>query len=512
VSAAESFSEAEYLEQVARARARSAKLEGPSVAERFARLCPADRAAVCDALDPLERARLRWHWPTWARPKQQAPDEAHRVLFWLAGRGFGKSTAGANRLRQRIEAGARSVAIIGPTLQEIERNMLGGSGGATGPQGLLDVFPPNQRPAYQAHKGIVRFHTGAIGYVVSAEKPEYRGSNLDTVWLDEPAKCRYLATMWANVELSTRLPGELALEIVLTGTPLPLQLLREIIADEDTVTVIGSTAENESNLDAKFLRKMRRKLEGTRLGRQELGGEILTDNPDALFFSSILDATRVEEHPADLRIVVAVDPAIATNAKNDETGILVVGIDDETGDLYVLADLSGKYKPEQWGALVVQAYEEHGAVAVVCERNRGGDLVASNVRACVERKRGRAAGRAIPIVEVHATRGKALRAEPVSTLHEQGLLHIVGRLPELESEVTEWNPKMGGISPNRLDALVWGVWHLANLGDDDDPAAVDPHAAFVGLGAAQDELAGARTPDAAALGLPRVHDTWGSTL
>ncbi len=508
MSAAAGFSEDEYQRAIERARLRSAATEGPSTAERFARLPPEVRDEILVQLEPLELARLRYDWPSWARPKQLAPDEAHRVLVWLAGRGFGKSTSGANRIRQRIEAGARSVAIIGPTLQEIERNMLGGSGGATGPQGLLDVFPPGQRPVYRAHKGLVEFHTGAVGYVVSAEKPEFRGSNLDTVWFDEPAKCRFLATMWANVELSTRLPGDVPLEIVLTGTPLPLQLLREIIADEDTVTVIGSTDENASNLDAKFLRKMSRKLAGTRLGRQELGGEILTDNPDALFHSSMIDSSRVEEAPDGLRVVVSVDPAIATNRKNDKTGIVVVGIDDETGDLYVLADLTGKYTPEQWGATVIEAYETWGAVAVVCERNRGGDLVASNVRASYERKRGRAAGRAIPCRDVHATRGKATRAEPVATLHELGVLHVVGVLPDLEQEVTEWNPKAGGPSPNRLDALVWGVWYLAGLGDEDAPEAPDPSAAFEGFSAAADSFAAVGA--GASLTLPR--DQWGQGL
>lgn len=512
-----------YQEAIARAREFSASLAGPSLIERFVRLPKADRDRILGQFETTDVARLSRNWGAWARPKQD-PDLsaiAHRILFLLGGRGAGKTLTGANRVRRRVEAGARSLAIVGPTFRDIERYQIQGDGGS---DGILTVFPPSKRPDYKPHKSLIFFHRptchgcasaarcgGAIAYVNSAEDPEFRGPNLDTVWADEPAKWRYLDTIWHNIELATRLRGPLPLEIILTGTPLPLKLFREIIADEETVTILMSQSENASNLDAKFLDRMQRKYGGTRLGRQELEGEILTDNPDALFQFSILDATSVETAPVLEEVAVSVDPAIATNPDNDETGIICGGR-DAAGHIYILADASSRSKPEKWGADVVQTCEQHECDIVVGERNRGGDLVAANVRAAKERKRGAVAAKALRIVEVHATRGKAIRAEPVSALHERGMIHIVGKgtMPELVAELTEWNPRIGGRSPSRLDALVWLVWYLARLGED----AVQPdyRAGFTGLTGAASKLQGPAIPAGSGLlgALPR--SAWGSKL
>lgn len=508
-----------YQAAIARARAFSASLEGPSLADRFARLAPKDRDRILAEFGTLELARMLYEWSLWARPKQD-PDLsaiAHRVLFLLGGRGAGKTISGANRVRRRIEAGARSLAIVGPTLREIERYQIKGEGGS---DGILTVFPPQKAPMYRAHKALVFFHRpechgcesaeacgGAIAYVNSAEKPEFRGPNLDTVWCDEPAKWRYLRTIWTNIDLATRLRGPLPLEIILTGTPLPLELFREIIADDDTVTILMSQAENSSNLDPTYVARMQKKFGGTRLGRQELEGEILSDNPAALFQSSILDATRVENAPELEEIAVAVDPGIATNPENDDTGIIAGGR-DAAGHIYILADGSERAKPEKWGGTVIQMAEQLETDIIVGERNRGGDLVAANIRACKERKRGALAAKALKIVEVHATRGKAIRAEPVSAISERGYLHIVGRLPELEAEITEWNPALGGLSPNRLDALVWLVWYLARLGEEDRK---DYRAGFKGLPQAAASLRSS-TPAMSALTSALPRGSWGSKL
>jgi phage terminase large subunit-like protein len=510
-----------YQAAVERARMLSRALEGPSLIDRLARLPAAVRDHVLGELSTVDLARLLYDWSAWARPKQD-PDlsaVAHRILFLLGGRGAGKTITGANRIRRRVEAGARSIAIVGPTLREIERYQIEGDGGS---DGILTVFPPQKTPKYKAHKALIFFHRpecrgcksaeacgGAVAYVNSAEKPEFRGPNLDTVWCDEPAKWRYLRTIWNNIELATRLRAKLALEIILTGTPLPLELFREIIADDETVTILMRQAENASNLDPAYVARMVRKFGGTRLGRQELEGEILTDNPDALFFSSILDATRVETAPELEEIAVAVDPGIATNPDNDDTGI-VAGGRDAAGHVYILADGSERAKPEKWGSTVIQMCEQWQTDTVVGERNRGGDLVAANIRACKERKRGAAAGAAIKIVEVHATRGKAVRAEPASAIAEKGLFHLVGRFPELEAELTEWNPRLGGISPNRLDAVVWLIWYLLRLGDEDKP---DYRRGFTGLNAVAAALKPHSSPAASsglAAALPRAQ--WGSKL
>jgi phage terminase large subunit-like protein len=305
------------------------------------------------------------------------------------------------------------------------------------------------------------------------------------------------------------LRGRIPIEIMLTGTPLPLELFRELIADDETVTILMPQRENAANLDPTYVARMERKYGGTRLGLQELEGEILTDNPDALFQASILDATRVESPPAELEeVAVAVDPAIAQGRENDETGIIAGGR-DAAGQIYILADASGRMSPEKWGAAVVSACTQWRCDVVVCERNRGGDLVASNVRSAKLKKAGEPASVALKIIEVLATRGKAIRAEPVSALHEKGMIHIVGRMPELEAELTEWNPRIGGVSPNRFDALVWLVWHLARLGEDERP---DPKVAFTGLSEAAAKLRGPAPSAVSGLVAALPRSAWGSKL
>lgn len=480
-----------YQDAASRARERSAELEGPSLLERLARLPPITRDAVLGQLSTSDLARLAYDWATIARPKQDPHLEhvVHRILFFMAGRGFGKTMSGAQRMRRRIYAGARSLAFVAPTLGEAEKYMLGV--GQTD-EGLLNIFPPSQRPRYNSVKKRVTFHTGAVAEVNTAEEPEFRGANLDSIWADEPGKWRYLDTIWENIESSVRKPGVLPLELVITGTPVPKRRFKEWIADEHTVTILGRTAENASNVDPLWLKKRQEKLAGTRLGRQELDGELLGDNPGALFRASKLEEDRVETPPLGLRTVVIVDPAQSTHHRtSDETGIVVEGIDDDTGHIYVLADLSEKMAPEKWGATVIGAYEQWGCEAVVVERNRGGDMVAATVRASMERKRGGVAAQAIPIKEVHAHRsaGKGVRAEPVSALHQRGYLHMVGGFPELEGEATEWDPSLGGVSPNRLDAMVWGVWYLGRLGEEHE-APKDYRRTMQGIATAQAAITG----------------------
>lgn len=488
--------EKRYLLAAEKAREYSDALAGPSLAEQLGTLTALELEELLAGLTKSELARLRYHWPFWARPKQNPDlsDVPHRILFWLGGRGSGKTLAGAQHVRYRINAGARSIAFVGPTKTEIERYMIYGDGGS---DGILTVFPPHLKPEYKAHKQVIFFHRpecegcgsaqrcgGAVAYVNSAEEPELRGPNLDTVWCDEPGKWRYLAALWTNIELATRLRGAIPTELTITGTPLPLPQFRKWIADEECITISMKQSENAVNLEESYVGRMQRVMGGTRRGRQELDGEVLTDNPGALFSATNLEATRVTFAPEFEEVAVAVDPAIATNPENDETGIIAGGR-DYAGHIFITLDASGKYSPEAWGSKVVQTCTQLECDTVVGERNRGGDLVAANVRAAKERKHGAMAAKGLRTVDVLATRGKAIRAEPVSSIAEKGYLHIVGRWPELEGEMTEWDPTIGGLSPNRLDALVWLVWYLAKLGEAEKP---DYRAGFTGLSAAAAQL------------------------
>jgi phage terminase large subunit-like protein len=458
--------EARFLAAYDRAKILSASLAGPSLAERLVGSSRADRERILASLTRPERAALLSMWRFWARPKQIIPDIPHRVVLLMGGRGWGKNRAGAERVRERIAQGARRILIAGATHRETLRYMVGGQGSGSG---LLDVLSPAERAGVHVkeQKGEIVFASGAVVHLVSDETPELRGGAYEVAWLDEIAKWRHLTKLWQNLEFCMRVRSEIAPEVIVTTTPRPMRFLKELVADRDTITILGASDENATNLDRHFLDRLDRRFGGSRVARQERGGELLEELEGALFSQSTIDATRVAEAPAMVRVVVAIDPAIATSRDNDETGIVCAGI-DRNGHVYVLGDASGRLGPEAWGAAALRLYEQHRADAFVGERNRGGDLVAANMRATIREARGRNA--TAKIVDVLATRGKQVRAEPVATLAEQGRLHFVGVHPELETELTEWAPALGGASPNRLDALVWSVYELARFADPTEPA------------------------------------------
>ena len=501
--------EERFRARQAEAMRLSAQLDTPSLMARLARLSPEVRERIYSQLSVIDQARLAYHWPVWARGKQN-PDLSripHRALFLCSGRGFGKTFSAAQRYRQRHELGARVGAIIGPTHRKMEQYMIEGTEAAPG---LLRIYPPDLRPIYLPHKGRIDFKLppgiggpAPIAFTHSAEDRDFRGTNLDTVWGDEIAEWPYLEELSMNIEMSTRARTVgIPVELIFSSTPIRRRFIRELVEDEDTITIIGTTTENAANVDPKWLAKMEKRWGGTRRGREELEGEILSDNPEALFSATKLDFDRVkpDEVPEGLRICIAVDPGITQETGVDPTGIVVMGEDEETHHIYILADLTRpegeetdrRLGPEEWGRIVVDAYDRYRAVAVVAETNRGGDLVLSNIRAAMREKRGSTAAQAIPVERVHASRGKYIRAEPVSALHEKGMIHVVGAMRELEAELTEWSPTERGPSPNRLDAVVWGAYWLGRLGDVEDP--VDYKAGFRGYAEYVSSVSAAAAP------------------
>lgn len=476
--------ERDYKAALDVARTRSAQLKTQSSFERLARLPRGDIAKILKGFTRAERARLLYAWSAWARPIQDPQLDAveHHTVLFFGGRGWGKSRAAAERVRRRIYAGARSIALVGPTVGEVEKYMLGVR---ERDDGLMNVFPLKHRPRYLGRPTFeVEFHTGAIGYVMSAESPEVRGPNLDTVWGDEPIKWRYLEAITTNLELATRKVSAVPIEFLYTTTPKTIRWLKMLIADPGVVTLLGKSDDNPHN-SRQWLETMRRKLGGTRLGEQELEGNILSDNPGAIFQASRLDDDRVLTEPPELRKAVAIDCAIATSANNDPTGIILAGA-DARGHYYICADKTGRHSPDTWAGIVVDMYMQNGCEAIVYEKNRGGNLIEPVIRAAMSTKYGEGAAAAIRFVSVHATKGKAIRAEPIQALHEQGRIHVVGReLTEFEDEVTSWDPTLGGPSPNRLDAGVWGIWYLARLDVNAEP---DYRVGFRGLGAANATL------------------------
>jgi phage terminase large subunit-like protein len=250
-------------------------------------------------------------------------------------------------------------------------------------------------------------------------------------------------------------------EILVTCTPTPDTWLRELVADPACVTILGETEENAGNLDEGYVADLKARFAGSRKGRQEVGGEILDDGEGALFSAVIFDETRWRKLPALKRIVVAVDPAISTKRRNDDTAVVAAGR-GEDDELYLLAARSGKWTPEEWATIALEMKEQTGAECIVGERNRGGDLVASTVRlVAAERARKRGTVSAVKVTEVHATKSKPVRLEEVQTLHEQGRLHShPDGLPAIEDDACTWDPASGGPSPNGPDAMAWAAFYL----------------------------------------------------
>jgi phage terminase large subunit-like protein len=309
---------------------------------------------------------------------------------------------------------------------------------------------------YNRTLGDIYLTNGAILHLVSADKPDrLRGYNLAGAWCDEVSSWRY-PDAWYLTLLPALRDIRSDPRVVVTSTPKPAGLLRDLVdasaATGSTVITRGSTFDNADNLSAKFIAEMRERYEGTRRGRQELYGELLTDVEGALVTQQMIDEARLTTMPdvAMVRIVVAVDPATTSGEHSDETGIIVCakGID---GFGYVLADYSCKDTPDGWARRVAAAYETHNADRVVAEKNQGGDMVESVVRSVHPN---------IAYKGINARQGKRLRAEPVAALYEQGRIKHVGYFTKLEDQWTQWVPSPTSDSPDRLDALVHGMTEL----------------------------------------------------
>lgn len=383
-------------------------------------------------------------WPVWARADQLPPPGEWSTWLILAGRGWGKSRTGAEFVRAEVKAGrAGRVALVARTAADV-RDVI-----VEGESGILAISPKGERPTWEPSRRRLTWPNGAQATTYSAEEPDQlRGPQHDSAWCDELAAWRY-PDAWDQLRFGLRLGDHP--RVVVTTTPRPTKIIRDLMASSDTVVTRGRTRDNAANLAPGVVAELERRYAGSRLGRQELDGEVLDDSAGALFRWSWIDAARVAKAPDLRRIVVAVDPATTSHDESDETGIVVAGIGYD-GRGYVLADESGRYRPEEWARRVASAYATHRADAVIAEGNQGGEMVASVLRS--------AGGARMPVRIVHAKRGKATRAEPVAVLYEQGRVSHVGSLARLEDQLTTWDAATGRDSPDRLDALVYAVTEL----------------------------------------------------
>lgn len=417
------------------------------------------------SLTDAEVRELRWLWDFWARPNQLPPagmGTRYRVWMFRAGRGAGKTRAGAETTRRSIDVTDR-IALVGPTAADVRDVMVEGE------SGILSVFPDDQRPLYEPSKRKLTFHNGAVAFTYSAEEPErLRGPQHGWAWIDEPASMPSGQAALDNLLLGLRLGAEPW--AMVTGTPKPRRWLRDLSDRPDTVSTTGSTYDNASNLAPGFIQDILNRYEGTRLGRQELYAEWLDDVEGALWTDAIINANRLSGFtPGDplpainrwltengrppvadrrpWRVIVAVDPP----GETAECGIVVATapVSGHAGadHAVILEDATIAGRPEEWGRQVAAAARRWGAERVMVESNMGGDMTRATIHSVDPSLR---------VDKITARLAKASRAEPVSALYERGWVHHAGYFPLLESQMTTWVPGAER-SPDRMDALVHAV-------------------------------------------------------
>lgn len=393
----------------------------------------------------------------------QWPPKGKDWLVWLlrGGRGSGKTRSGSEWTRKMAESIHR-VSIIGPTLPHVRDVMVEGDSGllAAFDRAKIPVlWEPSKRKLTLACrcKPGKKDHRGNEHYIqcFTGEEPErLRGPQHGAVWLDEPAHFALITAVWDNMMFGLRL-GQRPV-VLCSTTPLPTKWMKNLIAEPDTVSVVVSTYANLANLAPTVKKTILGKYEGTRLGQQELHGEILDDIDGALWTWPMIEDNRPKDGlltKEDMdRIVVGIDPAGTSSKKRDETGIVVVG--KKGNEFYLLADVSGHYTPNGWAKAAWKAYDDWDADSVVAEKNYGGEMVASTLDN--EREGG-------PVKLVHSRRGKKLRAEPIVALYEQQRFHHNGIFEIVETQQTEWVPDEGD-SPDRIDALVHAATDLSGAG------------------------------------------------
>ena len=410
-----------------------------------------EREKLLNSLSPAEKAKLKWDWDFWARPDQKPP-EGTDWFVWLilAGRGWGKTRTGAEWVRTlAAENPGCRIALVAETAADARDVIIKGD------SGLLSVDPTLDESSWSPTNRCLTWPNGSKAWTYNATEPDQlRGPQHHFAWVDELAKFRYGEALWDQVVFGLRLGDNP--QALITTTPQPKKVIKALAANTSTRITRGSTKDNLANLARSAVEQMYDRYEGTRLGRQELEGEILGDIPGALWTRESIDDNRVPEAPEDLeRVLVAVDPAASSHEGSDENGIVVVGLArDKDGYArgYILEDASLRGTPEEWAKRAIHMYRKWSADKIVAEKNQGGEMVSSVLRSV---------DRSVPVKLVHASRGKVIRAEPISALYEQGRIHHVGMFDKLEDQMCEFsidnvrNSSTG--SPDRVDALVWGL-------------------------------------------------------
>lgn len=407
----------------------------------------AKRKEFLNSLSDTEAAALYYDWAFWSRPNQRAPIGRWTYWLMLAGRGFGKTRAGAEWVRGLAETGtARRIALVAPTLHDARAVMVEGD------SGLMAISPPWFKPVFEPSKRMLTWPNGASATLFGAEEPDrLRGPQHDAAWCDELCAWKQADATFDMLLFGLRLGG--SPRALITTTPKPIPLLKRLVENPKTRVTKGSTFDNLKNLAPGFARDIVARYKGTRLGRQELNAEILEDTPGALWSRALVEACRINVLPDLTRVVVAVDPPASIGEKADECGIVAAALTPD-GNAVVLRDASERgLSPHGWASRAVDLYHEFKADRLVAEVNMGGAMVEAIIREVDD---------TIAYRAVHAARGKVARAEPVAALYEQGRVRHFGAFEMLEDQMCNFigMPMAAGESPDRLDALVWAITDL----------------------------------------------------
>ena len=388
----------------------------------------------------------RAKWLQTARPTQIEPTGDWTVWLILAGRGWGKTRTGAENILTYAMRNPNVICgVVAPTSGDLRRVCFEGPSGLSrlvARECLLDT-----EKAYNKSAMEIKLWNGSIIQGYAAIEPDrLRGPQFHRIWADELAAWRYPET-FNQMMFGLRLGDNP--KLVITTTPRPTKLIKDLVESKQTKLTTGTTFDNADNLSAHAIQTLKDKYQNTRLGRQELLGEILEDFEGALWNYAMFDKHRIEEAPDLQRIVVAIDPAVTSGEEADETGIVVAGRGTD-GRFYVLEDATFRGSPDKWMRRAVDLYYLYKADRIIAETNNGGDLVERLLRTI---------DRGVSYKKVNASRGKLVRAEPVAALYEQEKVSHVGLFTSLEDQLCTYTG--GGKSPDRLDALVWAITELS---------------------------------------------------
>ena len=451
-----------------------------SIMEQIALLPDDERAIILSGFDA---DALMWDWSVWGRPEQQAPAGDWAIWMYLAGRGAGKTRAAAEWVREEAKYttnGQRRFALVARTAADV-RDVI-----VEGESGIMNVSPPSERPLYEPSKRRLTWPNGNTATCFTADEPDsLRGPQFTHAWGDEVAAWRQTPdaagmTAFDNLRVGTRLGANP--KIMITTTPKRVPLLYKLLDEAKTtgrvVVSRGSTMDNSGNLSNAYLDAITGVYAGTRLAQQELYGEMLDSVEGALWVDELIEQHRQSAYPVSTPLrIIGVDPSVAENPR-DECGIVVVSSSGER-DLYkreawVLEDASVLGSPDVWANRVVAMARKWGC-PVVAEVNQGGAMVRNAINTIDP---------SIKVLEVHSKYGKALRAEPITLAYEQGRVHHIGYLADLESQMVSWVPGEGK-SPDRVDALVHALTALL----------IKPPAGFTGGKITAKSMGSRRLPD-----------------